>query len=844
MVVIGTGVFVFLNLSLSMWSTALNRTPHDAAKRSTTSNSLPPSTTLPPPSELPEETDSPESTDPPPTKRTLPRTAERAAGPAGEAAVPANPVRYPAPPRGPDDDPEARVWYDAYTSVLHVRLPAYTPSGHNEGTEVEMRFPLIHVRDRTRRTVAVERAYAAGERRSSPSAASPRSTNSEEGDDAFVLPLTVLDAAVRADAETLRGTTAANRGSPYKRWQRKLSVRDAFEIPSWASAGEQNTLDHASIFISLAAYRDRECAATAYDLLTRSASPHRLYFGISDERDEADEKGDLSCLAGILHGDYRPEHSMSSEMWSDWRLAEDKKTEAGAARKQRDEKAYAEQLRRFNAASKQLSPKQVAHVQRMLYGASLPHQAMPLFTASFTWESLLEQHNAYYEKAQQRYAAAAATGAATPPPVLYNFSILKTGAVLSLPVVRPRPGVSSAPSATDRTNVVPRQTFFLDDHYDTDRIFCVGGEVELARDRYLLDQDVRLRYAAGARDDGPVPRLRRGRGGSQERALEPLAGCRVTARTAEKRAARGPTYGRYVTSLFYFNQDFYMMIDSHSRFAPHFDRKFIVNTFQVAHRGVLSHYPNGYVPSAPAGEFDKTDVMRMCTAQVLSNGMPKLGARWRPFETAPIPEAFAAAGFLFGDAQYVLDVPFDPLLPYLFDGEEIMYSARLWTNGWNILCPSSGLVFHYYGRATDHRDWRDNHNAKQLRGASERRVLYLLQRYHPWAQTMEQYAAGVSKAQKGGKVTQPPPAYESPATRRIVTDAMAEKVPYYTAFKKYFGIGDARSLEDYWEFTELTDKHITKRDNEHRWMGGEGLCARKVEDDDVDSNDDDDDDND
>jgi UDP-GlcNAc:polypeptide alpha-N-acetylglucosaminyltransferase len=28
------------------------------------------------------------------------------------------------------------------------------------------------------------------------------------------------------------------------------------------------------------------------------------------------------------------------------------------------------------------------------------------------------------------------------------------------------------------------------------------------------------------------------------------------------------------------------------------------------------------------------------------------------------------------------EVPFDPELPYLFMGEELLYSARLWTAGW------------------------------------------------------------------------------------------------------------------------------------------------------------------
>ncbi len=35
-----------------------------------------------------------------------------------------------------------------------------------------------------------------------------------------------------------------------------------------------------------------------------------------------------------------------------------------------------------------------------------------------------------------------------------------------------------------------------------------------------------------------------------------------------------------------------------------------------------------------------------------------------------------------GSMWLLQEVPFDPELPYLFMGEELLYSARLWTHGW------------------------------------------------------------------------------------------------------------------------------------------------------------------
>jgi hypothetical protein len=43
-------------------------------------------------------------------------------------------------------------------------------------------------------------------------------------------------------------------------------------------------------------------------------------------------------------------------------------------------------------------------------------------------------------------------------------------------------------------------------------------------------------------------------------------------------------------------------------------------------------------------------------------------------------------------------VPFDPFLPWIFMGEEISMSARLWTAGYDIFSPTVNVLNHYYVR--------------------------------------------------------------------------------------------------------------------------------------------------
>ncbi|ORC87751.1 UDP-GlcNAc:polypeptide N-acetylglucosaminyltransferase [Trypanosoma theileri] len=283
-----------------------------------------------------------------------------------------------------------------------------------------------------------------------------------------------------------------------------------------------------------------------------------------------------------------------------------------------------------------------------------------------------------------------------------------------------------------------------------------------------------------------------------------LDGCQIITRVGEPDDARGPTYARYITSLFFNNQDYYMVVDSHSRFIPDWDIKMIERARLMPTRGVMSHYPNGYTPENPDKEITKLDVMSMCKGVIMPNNIPKLGARWIPIQSKPVLQGFVAAGYIFGDSQFVRDVPFDPYLPYLFDGEEILYTARLYTSGWDSYCPGSALLYHNYERhkapryfAVIVRDEVRAHRLLQQRTAI-RRVLYLLRRC------------------------------QLNTTNRIVTDDEAHVLnPAIGQYEKFFGMGKVRSLHSYWHFTQLSDEFIKSKDNEGRWMGGEGLCEIK-----------------
>ncbi|EFJ46119.1 hypothetical protein VOLCADRAFT_93546 [Volvox carteri f. nagariensis] len=121
---------------------------------------------------------------------------------------------------------------------------------------------------------------------------------------------------------------------------------------------------------------------------------------------------------------------------------------------------------------------------------------------------------------------------------------------------------------------------------------------------------------------------------------------------------------------------------------------------------LLQHYPPSW------DDVSERRVPVMCRAQwaaeaegqyVITLEAELVEPPPREGEFRPVP--FAAAGFMFTEARVLHAVPFDPTLEYLFHGEEALYSARLWTHGWDMFAPDRNVAFHHYGREGAPKFW-------------------------------------------------------------------------------------------------------------------------------------------
>ena len=169
--------------------------------------------------------------------------------------------------------------------------------------------------------------------------------------------------------------------------------------------------------------------------------------------------------------------------------------------------------------------------------------------------------------------------------------------------------------------------------------------------------------------------------------------------------AKGPTLARYICSKLWNGEEYYLQIDSHTLLVKDWDEK-LKNMVNKKGKAVISHYP----PAIEEYDSNKksTNVPRICRAFFNERGMISFeGAEALETNDELIQVPYIAAGLFFCKSDFLKELPFDPDLPYLFVGEEILLSIRFWTNGWDIYTPSENIVYHYYTRSEEPKIWTD-----------------------------------------------------------------------------------------------------------------------------------------
>ena len=227
------------------------------------------------------------------------------------------------------------------------------------------------------------------------------------------------------------------------------------------------------------------------------------------------------------------------------------------------------------------------------------------------------------------------------------------------------------------------------------------------------------------------------------------------------------------------------MIDAHNRFVQDWDMILLENMRKCpSKKCVLSHYPQGLNNSDPENPHPLntppgtplehySTVSFLCGAEYHERSILKnQRAMSVPVSSEPRPQPYTGAGLLFGPGRMIIEAPFDPHLPFMWDGEEFLYNARLWTWGYDMYSPSENILFHHYYRDSQPRVWGEpkwaRGGASKQQDASYRRLQYIL------------------KATK-----------RDSKERMVPEDTTEEAV---TIDLPRYGLGPVRTLDQFWKY--------------------------------------------
>ena len=234
------------------------------------------------------------------------------------------------------------------------------------------------------------------------------------------------------------------------------------------------------------------------------------------------------------------------------------------------------------------------------------------------------------------------------------------------------------------------------------------------------------------------------------------------------REALGPQYARYECSHLWDGEEYFLMIDSHLLFRENWD-EIIKNMYKKlpTDKGILTGYPPAHEDK---NAFNDKSFTYTCSSHfdhdnfhIISEAQGKKSLSKEDIWSTP----YASAGFFFTSYKWLYDVPFDPYLPHLFQGEEILLATRSYTNGWDLFNPNRHVATHYYDRRKDNEPhfWEDNHDYEIFKKLSNMRY------YH------------------------------------IIDECPLEDVhPEFRKHLDYYGLGKVRTLQDYFEFANMNLK--------------------------------------
>lgn len=183
---------------------------------------------------------------------------------------------------------------------------------------------------------------------------------------------------------------------------------------------------------------------------------------------------------------------------------------------------------------------------------------------------------------------------------------------------------------------------------------------------------------------------------------------RIDVLDVEWRDSKGVCWARAEIMRLWRGEDYYLQIDSHHRFVPGWDVKFIEQAHLTGSaKPMITTYCQGYIPDT--GQPLSNRPTKMVFDYFTADGLPMYRAVSLAADCEgrrPLRSRFVSAHFLFTTGRFVQEVEYDPRL--YFHGEQIMLALRAYTWGYDLFHPSEAILFHQYSREARAKHWSDH----------------------------------------------------------------------------------------------------------------------------------------
>jgi hypothetical protein len=225
-------------------------------------------------------------------------------------------------------------------------------------------------------------------------------------------------------------------------------------------------------------------------------------------------------------------------------------------------------------------------------------------------------------------------------------------------------------------------------------------------------------------------------------------------------------------------------------FSQHFDTGLI----EMFHRAKNDYTVlSTYVADIVQNDSNPSNVPQLCMVE-MSNTWRNWGTKFCEHLVRPkLTNVAWGAGLSFNKCHAELNVPYDPFLPNVFNGEELSRGIRFFTHGYDMYTPDQVLVTHdYHGHQSNPNvhTWGHHKGTSSLRGVGV-------------GAAGEQVDASSDMSIFMNDIQQTSPLVEPTGTQRlnILMGIVKDTIAFDKIATSRYGLGERRTLQDAVDFS-------------------------------------------